>query len=51
MKGNAIDINNFDEYKDITSVIWEKKPKKITIYINMVDVQKSFCFEQLHQQT
>jgi hypothetical protein len=41
-KGDAIDIDNFDEYKDITSVIREKKPAKITIFVNMADVQKSF---------
>ncbi|KAM6491722.1 hypothetical protein JOM56_012762 [Amanita muscaria] len=41
-KGDAIDIDNFDEYKDLTSVICEKKPCKITIFIDMADVQKSF---------
>ncbi|KAF8237242.1 hypothetical protein L208DRAFT_1248422 [Tricholoma matsutake] len=42
VKGDAIDIDNFDEYKDITSVIREKKPSKITIFVDMADIQKSF---------
>jgi len=41
-KSDAIDIDTFDEYKDLTDTIQAKKPSKITVFIDMDDVQRAF---------
>jgi hypothetical protein len=41
-KGDAIDIDNFNDYKELIERILERKPSKITIFIDMADIQKSW---------
>ncbi|GLB45367.1 hypothetical protein LshimejAT787_2200300 [Lyophyllum shimeji] len=39
-KGDAIDIDDFEEYKDLCKTVRTKKPSKITIFVNLADVRK-----------
>lgn len=42
-KSDSIDVDNQGEYEDMVGKIFEtrKKPKKVTILVEMVDVKKS----------
>lgn len=40
-KSDSIDVDDQDEYKDMVSKILKKKPKKVTIMVEMADVKKS----------
>ncbi|GLB45134.1 hypothetical protein LshimejAT787_2000390 [Lyophyllum shimeji] len=39
-KGDAIDIDDFEEYKDLCKTVRTKKPSKITIFVDLADVRK-----------
>jgi hypothetical protein len=41
-KSDAVDIDTFEEYKDLSATIQDKGPAKITIFVDMADVQKAF---------
>jgi hypothetical protein len=40
-KSDSIDVDNQSEYKDMVGKIFEKKPKKVIILVEMVDIKKS----------
>jgi hypothetical protein len=39
-KSDSIDVDDQSEYEDMVKKILEKKPKKVTILVEMVDVKK-----------
>jgi len=41
-KGDALDIDNLDDYKELASNIEAKSVKKITVYVDMGDIQKAW---------
>ena len=38
-KGDAVDIENFDDYKDLVGNLTDKKPNKITIFVDMNEIK------------
>jgi hypothetical protein len=40
-KSDSIDVDNQSEYEDMVRKIFEKKPKKVIILVEMVDIKKS----------
>jgi hypothetical protein len=40
-KSDSIDVDNQSEYEDMVGKIFEKKPKKVIILVEMVEVKKS----------
>jgi hypothetical protein len=38
-KGDAVDVENFSDYKDLVGNLTEKKPNKITIFVDMNDIK------------
>ena len=41
-KGDAIDVENFQEFEELAQNIIKRKPQKITIYVDMADIQTSW---------
>jgi hypothetical protein len=41
-KGDAVDVDNFNEFKELALNLMERKPQKITIYLDMADIQRSW---------
>jgi hypothetical protein len=39
-KSDAVDIENFDEYNDLAKDILESLPPKMTIFVDMAEIQK-----------
>ena len=38
-KGDTIDVENFQEFEELAQNIIKRKPQKITIYVDMADIQ------------
>ncbi|KAJ6553683.1 hypothetical protein B0H10DRAFT_2241856 [Mycena sp. CBHHK59/15] len=42
VKGDALDIDNFADYEELTKNILECRSSKVTIYLDMTDIQKAW---------
>jgi hypothetical protein len=50
-KSDGIDVDNQSEYEDMVGKIFEKKPKKVMILVEMVDIKKSYQKVQVLYKT
>ena len=41
-KGDAVDVDDFSDFKQLVLKIVANTPQKITIYVDMADVQRSW---------